>query len=165
MLSLPSVPQRDPETFLYSNEVPALAHTCALIVSMLPLRSTSCWNHAPPVTYSFIPDPGELRLHPAWLTSPRVCFWVEGEISTLHSEQEAIYPFYQVLAEILYAQGGHCPLPVAPALIFFSGLHFSECEHDLGLNQSLHHDMGHAIYTVLCSRVSFHFKQFALFQV
>lgn len=48
---------------------------------------------------------------------------------------------------------------------FSSGLTFSEREHDAGLNQSLHHDMGHVIYTFLRFRVSFHFKQFALFKV
>lgn len=47
----------------------------------------------PLMTRSFIPDPWELRLHPALLTSPSGCFWVEGEISTLNFGQEAIYPF------------------------------------------------------------------------
>lgn len=122
MLSLLSVPQCEPETFIYSNEVPALAYIFALVVSTLPLSRTSCWHPAPSITHSFIPDPWELRLHPALLTSPRVCFWVEGKISILNFEQEAIYPFYHVLAEVIYAQAGHSPLSVIPALWFFPGV-------------------------------------------
>lgn len=94
MLSLPSVPQREPETFLYSNEVPALAHTFALIVSMLLLRSTSCWNHAPPVTYSFIPDPRKAQASPctadftqslllSWRGDQHPTFWAGSNLSLL----------------------------------------------------------------------------------
>lgn len=41
LLSLPPVPQCGPETFIYSNEVSALAHLFSLLLSMLHLSSMS----------------------------------------------------------------------------------------------------------------------------
>lgn len=41
MLSLPPVPQCGPETFIYSNEVSALAHLFSLLLSTLHLSSMS----------------------------------------------------------------------------------------------------------------------------
>lgn len=77
MLSLPSVPQCGPEKFIYSNQVSAVAHLFALIVSMLQLSSMPCWPLVPTIAHSFIPNLWALMLHPAWLTSRRVCFWIE----------------------------------------------------------------------------------------
>ena len=77
MLSLPSVPQCGPETFIYSDEVPALAHLFVLIVSVFHSSSMPSWPLVTAIAHSFIPNLQALMLHPAWLTSHRVCFRIE----------------------------------------------------------------------------------------
>lgn len=143
---------------IYLNELPALGHKFALIVSTLPLRSTSCW-HPVPITHSTHESSGftlHFWPHPEFLFSLRwdhhPKFWAGSNLSL-------------VLAVIIYAQAGTLLSLSHLHYDFSAGLPFSESEHDSGLNQSLHRDNAHVIYTLLCFRVSFPFKQFALLQV
>lgn len=77
-----------------SNEVSALAHLFALIVSMILLSSMPCWPLVPSIAHSFIPNLRALRLHPAFLTSRRVCFWIEvtrvRSLPWLMSERQSV---------------------------------------------------------------------------
>lgn len=43
----------------------------------------------------------------------------EGEITALNYEQEAPYPSYRVLAEIMHVQASHSPLSATPGLRVF----------------------------------------------
>lgn len=57
-----------------SNEVSALAHLFALIVSMILLSSMPCWPLVPSTAHSFIPNLWALRLRPAFLISEGSAF-------------------------------------------------------------------------------------------
>lgn len=164
MFSSPSVPQCEPEIFMYPNEVPSLAHTFVLSphfpwaahpADTLPPHYTQLYSwpmraQASPCTANFTYN---LLLSWRWNQHPK--FWAGSNLSLFIRCLRKSYMLKQATLPFL----SHMHYDFSP------GLPFSECEHNSGLNQRLHHDIQYVIYTLLCSRVSFHIKQFALFKV